>query len=241
MGPRTLSFGSCGRGLTSRPPLLPTPSYASANHRSRRATYPAVCSRRATLLDNANGPTACAGTERDNGMLGRQLFGPGGDYHSRTLDRWAANPGRREGAIADSERRPLILRSSFSCAQPTEDRFQGHKMNIDLDSWEAGYMHGQQGGRPRCAIELDQVSYLSGFCHGRAWREQSRTKRPPLRALERRAHEPPQGRAGGSRSQTSSSDEASVRGSHQDRQCGMLHFLLPGGSHPHMKRRFTAA
>jgi len=144
-------------------------------------------------------------------------------------------------AIADSERRPLILRSSFSCAQPTEDRFQGHKMNIDLDSWEAGYTHGQQGGRPRCAIELDQVSYLSGFCHGRAWREQSRTKRPPLRALERRAHEPPQGRAGGSRSQTSSSDEASVRGSHQDRQCGMLHFLLPGGSHPHMKRRFTAA
>jgi hypothetical protein len=112
-------------------------------------------------------------------MLGRQLFGPGGDYHSRTLDRWAANPGRREGAIADSERRPLILRSSFSCAQPTEDRFQGHKMNIDLDSWEAGYTHGQQGGQPRCAIELDQVSYLSGFCHGRAWREQSRTKRPP--------------------------------------------------------------
>jgi hypothetical protein len=65
--------------------------------------------------------------------LGRQLFGPGGDYHSRILDRWAANPGRREGAIAGSERRPLILRSSFSCAQPTEDRFQGHKMNIDLD------------------------------------------------------------------------------------------------------------
>jgi len=50
--------------------------------------------------------------------------------------------GRR--AIADPERRPLILRSSFSCAQPTEDRFQGHKMNIDLDSWEAGYAHGQQ-------------------------------------------------------------------------------------------------
>ena len=121
-------------------------------------------------------------------MLGDQLFGPGGDYHSRILDRWAANPGRREGAIADSERRPLILRSSFSCAQPTEDRFQGHKMNIDLDSWEAGYAHGQQGRPPRCAIELDQVSYMSGFCHGRAWREQSRTKSPLLlRSLERRA------------------------------------------------------
>jgi hypothetical protein len=90
-------------------------------------------------------------------MLGRQLFGPGGDYHSRILDRWAATLGRREGAIAHSERRPLIFRSSFSCAQPTEDRFQGHKMNIDLHSWEAGYTHGQQGRPPRCTIGLDQV------------------------------------------------------------------------------------
>ena len=113
------------REAETPPPLLPNFSYASANRRSRRATYPAVCSKRATLLGNANGPTACAGTERDNGMLGRQLFGPGGDYHSRTLDRWAANPGRREGAIADSERRPLILRSSFSCAQSTGDGFSG--------------------------------------------------------------------------------------------------------------------
>jgi hypothetical protein len=45
-------------------------------------------------------------------------------------------------------------------------------MNIDLDSWEAGYAHGKQGRPPRCAIEFDQVSYLSGFCHGRAWRAQ---------------------------------------------------------------------
>src|SRR5499425_2062334 len=51
-----------------------------------------------------------------------------------------------------------------------------------------------------------------------------------------------------------SSDEASVRGLHQGQQsirtawtgrthdckrllCGTLHFLLPGGGHPHMKRR----
>jgi hypothetical protein len=45
----------------------------------------------------------------------------------------------------DPERRPLILRSSFGCAQTTEDGFSGHKMHIDLDSWEAGYAHGQQG------------------------------------------------------------------------------------------------
>ena len=37
-------------------------------------------------------------------------------------------------------------------------------MNIDLDNWEAGYAHGQQGGPPRCAIDLDQVqSALIGY------------------------------------------------------------------------------
>jgi hypothetical protein len=94
--------------------------------------------------------------------------------------------GRGEGAFADPERRPLILRSSFGCAQLTEVR--GDKMHIDLDSCEAGYAHGRQGRPPRCAIDLDQVSYLSGFCHGRAWRAQSRTKSPPLfRSLVQRA------------------------------------------------------
>jgi hypothetical protein len=54
--------------------------------------------------------------------------------------------GRREGAIADPERRSLILRSSFGCAPLTEVR--GHTMHIDLDSWEAGYAHGRQGRLP---------------------------------------------------------------------------------------------
>jgi hypothetical protein len=181
-----LSGLSCGQGLKSRPPFLPTLRYASVNRRSRRATYPTVCSKRATLLGDANGPTVCAGTERDSGMLGGQLFGPGGDYHSRILDRWAANPGCREGAIADPERRPLILR--LAALNPQRTGFQGHKMNIDLDSWGGGYAHGQQGRPPRCAIDLDQVSYLSGFRHGRAWRAQSRTKSPSLlRSLVQRA------------------------------------------------------
>jgi hypothetical protein len=61
-------------------------------------------------------------------------------------------------------------------------------MNIDLDSWEAGYARGQQGGPPRCAIDSDQVSYLSGFYHGRAWRAQSHPKSPSLpRSLVKRA------------------------------------------------------
>jgi hypothetical protein len=34
-------------------------------------------------------------------------------------------------------------------------------MNIDLDSWEAGYADGQHGRPPQCAIGLDQVSYLA--------------------------------------------------------------------------------
>ncbi len=59
-------------------------------------------------------------------------------------------------------------------------------MNIDLGSWEVGYADGRHGRPPQCAVGLDQVSYLSGFCEGRAWRRESRTKSPPLlRSLER--------------------------------------------------------
>ena len=68
------------------------------------------------------------------------------------------------------------------------DDKQGRKMNIDLDSWEAGYADGQYGRSPQCAIGLDQVSYLSGFYHGRAWRAQSHTKSPSFpRSLVKRA------------------------------------------------------
>jgi hypothetical protein len=75
------------------------------------------------------------------------------------------------------ERRPLIFVLQFAALNQRGCR--GHKMNIDLDSREAGYAHGHQGRPPQCAIDLDQVSYFSGFCHGRAWRAQSRTKSTP--------------------------------------------------------------
>jgi hypothetical protein len=53
-------------------------------------------------------------------------------------------------------------------------------MNIDLDSWAAGYADGLHARRG-----FDQVSYLSGYCQGRAWRTESRTKSPRLlRSLE---------------------------------------------------------
>jgi hypothetical protein len=48
------------------------------------------------------------------------------------------------------------------------DDKHGRKMNIDLDSWEAGYADGQHGRSPQCAIGLDQVSY---FLSSRWWFE----------------------------------------------------------------------
>src|SRR5260370_38627264 len=83
------------------------------------------------------------------------------------------------GPFSCAARRSVVLRLAEQA---------GGKMNIDLDSWEAGYADGQHGRPPQCAIGLDQVSYLSGFCHGRAWRPQSRTKIPSL--LRSLAHSP---------------------------------------------------
>jgi hypothetical protein len=58
-------------------------------------------------------------------------------------------------------------------------------MNIDLDRWEAGYADGLHARRSHCAVGFDQVSYLSGYCQGRACRTGSRTKSPRLlRSLE---------------------------------------------------------
>src|SRR5947207_7639817 len=111
------------REAEAPPPILPNFSYASANRRSRRATYPTVCSKRATLLGDANGPSVCAGTERDNGMLGGQLFGPGGDYHSRIIGPMGGESGP-QGRRHRGSRAPSVDPSFFvSCAQRTG--FQG--------------------------------------------------------------------------------------------------------------------
>ena len=168
-----------------------SPSYASTNRRGKCTTYWAVCGKRATLLDNAD---RASRKPRCGLELNKRLnvkwpaIRAWGQYHSRILDRWAANSGRLEGATAEkavpfpcAARRSVVLRlAELTCMT------QGRKMNIDLDSWEAGYADGQYGRPPQCAIGLDQVSYLSGFCHGRARRKESRTKSPPLlRSLER--------------------------------------------------------
>jgi hypothetical protein len=45
----------------------------------------------------------------------------------------------------------------------------GAKMviNIDLDSWEAGYADGQFGRQSQCPTNLDSFSYSSGYREGR--------------------------------------------------------------------------
>jgi hypothetical protein len=170
-------------------------SYASTKRRGRCATYQAVCGKRATLLDNADraNRNPRRGLELNNGRnVKRSVIRAWGQYHSRILDRWAANTSRLEGATAEkavpfpcAARRSVVLRLAELTCMTTS---RGAKMNIDLDSWEAGYADGQYGRSPQCAIGLDQVSYLSGFCHGRARRAQSRTKSPSLlRSLVQRA------------------------------------------------------
>jgi hypothetical protein len=55
---------------------------ASTNRRGRRATYPAVCGKRATLVgnvDRAIRSRSAGGTEQTAGMLSGHLFGPGGN------------------------------------------------------------------------------------------------------------------------------------------------------------------
>src|SRR2546423_1101057 len=100
-------------------------------------------------------------------MLGGQLFGPGA---TTTPEYWI--DGRRIRAAVKAPSRKRRVRSRAPSVDPslffvslrlTHRGFRGHTMNIDLDSWEAGYAHGQQGRPPRCAINLDQVSYLSGL------------------------------------------------------------------------------
>jgi hypothetical protein len=61
------------------------------------------------------------------------------------------------------KRRPLIL---FLCQHVVH----GAKMiiNIDLDSWEAGYTDGHFGRPSQCPASLDSFSYSTGYCVGRA-------------------------------------------------------------------------
>jgi hypothetical protein len=41
-------------------------------------------------------------------------------------------------------------------------------MIIDLDSWEMGYADGQNGHASQRGVDLDPLSYSSGYVQGRA-------------------------------------------------------------------------
>src|SRR5215472_2607452 len=89
-------------------------------HSEGTARHPAVCSKRATLLDNAD---RASRKPRCGLELNKRLnvkwpaIRAWGQYHSRILDRWAANTGRLEGATAEkavpfpcAARRSVVLR-----------------------------------------------------------------------------------------------------------------------------------
>src|SRR5262245_35745062 len=76
-----------------------------------------VCGKRATLLGNADESRRMTGTGQAAGMLSGQLFGPGGQDHSRVIGSTGGQYGPLEGATAEkavpfpcAARRSLDLR-----------------------------------------------------------------------------------------------------------------------------------
>jgi hypothetical protein len=117
-GRQTFLCGGLNRGTTLSGQI--SPSYASTNRRGKCTTYRAVCGKRATLLDNADRASRKprCGLELNSGWNVKwPAIRAWGQYHSRILDRWAANTGRLEGATAEkavpfpcAARRSVVLR-----------------------------------------------------------------------------------------------------------------------------------
>ena len=93
----------------SKLPSISRASYALANRRDSRATYPAVCDKQVTLRCNADPLNGVIGTEQADEMLGGQLFGPRG---LPLLNIWIAGRPIRgcfEGATAERPCRSRAL------------------------------------------------------------------------------------------------------------------------------------
>jgi hypothetical protein len=95
----------------------PSHCYASSNRPSRRATYRAVCSKRATLPGKITEGCRCGRNRTTEWNVKWSAIRAWGVYHSRMLNRWAANMGRLEGATAEkavpfpcAARRSLVVR-----------------------------------------------------------------------------------------------------------------------------------
>jgi len=113
------SSPQCGSGSSCSPNGPTYSCYASTNRRSRQATYRAVCSKLATLLDNADRANRKAEVRAE---LTKRLDVKRPDIRARgteiplsnILDWWASYTGRCEGATAEKavpfpSDRPSIL------------------------------------------------------------------------------------------------------------------------------------
>jgi len=95
----------------------PTHGYASSNRPSRRAAYRAVCGKRVTLPGKITEGSHCGRNRTTGCNVKWSAIRAWGEYHSRMLNRWAANMGRLEGATAEkavpfpcAARRSLVVR-----------------------------------------------------------------------------------------------------------------------------------
>jgi hypothetical protein len=119
-----------------------SPSYAYTNRRGKCTTYRAVCGQRATLLDNAD---RASRKPRCRLELNKRLnvkwpaIRAWGQYHSRILDRWAANTGRLEGATAEkavpfpcAARRSVVLRLAELTCMTTSNEHRPRQLGSRL-------------------------------------------------------------------------------------------------------------
>jgi len=58
-------------------------------------------------------------------------------------------------------------------------------MTIDFESWEAGYLDGQNGRPSHCPANLDSFSYLIGYREGRAYQMENNPGRTAAPGLDR--------------------------------------------------------
>jgi hypothetical protein len=82
------------------------------------------------------------------------------------IDRRMMTAGRYEGATAEK----AVPFPTLSVDPISLPAYKGAKMiiDIDLDSWEVGYVDGQFDRRSQCPTNLDLFSYAAGYCEGRA-------------------------------------------------------------------------
>jgi hypothetical protein len=166
------SAAQCGSGKSCSPTVLPTRCYASTNRRSRQATYPAVCSKRATLLGNViarNRKPQCGRNFTRHWMLSGHVRA-WGRYHSRIIGSMDGEYGplgrRHSGKGRAVPERPPVDPSPFlfRCAQPILRRID-HATRRPLSSYSPGHWSGLTG--TKCPLQADYRDFLEVQFHHR--------------------------------------------------------------------------